>query len=43
MIKTLHTGQGGKMSVARVLRGSFHEGDGVVGSRGAETRVGLSR
>ncbi len=40
IVKTLHMGQGGKMSVARVLRGAFHEGDGVVGSRGAETRVG---
>jgi elongation factor G len=40
VMKTLHTGHGGKLSIARVLRGSFREGDTVVGSRGAETRVG---
>jgi len=40
VMKTLHMGQGGKLSVARVLRGTFHEGDMVVGSRGAESRVG---
>ena len=39
-MKTLHTGHGGKLSVARVLRGAFREGDTVVGSRGAETRIG---
>ncbi|HEU6441556.1 MAG TPA: elongation factor G, partial [Microvirga sp.] len=39
-MKTLHMGQGGKLSVARVMRGSFHEGDMVLGSRGAESRVG---
>jgi elongation factor G len=39
-MKTLHQGQGGKLSVARVMRGTFHEGDMVVGSRGAESRVG---
>jgi elongation factor G len=40
VMKSLHMGQGGKLSVARVMRGAFHEGDTVVGSRGAETRVG---
>jgi len=40
VMKTLHMGQGGKLSVARVMRGSFHEGDMVLGSRGAESRVG---
>lgn len=40
IVKTLHLGQGGKMSVARVLRGEFHEGDTVIGSRGAEARIG---
>jgi len=40
VMKTLHMGQGGKLSVARVLRGAFHEGDTVVGSRGAEARIG---
>jgi elongation factor G len=39
-VKTLHLGQGGKLSVARVMRGSFHEGDTVIGSRGAEARIG---
>ena len=39
-MKTLHMGQGGKLSVARVMRGTFHEGDTVVGSRGAEARIG---
>jgi elongation factor G len=39
VLKTLHTGHGGKLSVARVLRGTFREGDGVVGSRGSETRI----
>jgi len=39
-VKTLHLGQGGKLSVARVMRGTFREGDTVVGSRGTETRVG---
>ncbi len=39
-MKTLHLGQGGKLSVARVMRGTFHEGDTVVGSRGAEARIG---
>ncbi|MBA1158413.1 elongation factor G [Microvirga mediterraneensis] len=39
-MKTLHLGQGGKLTIARVLRGAFHEGDSVVGSRGAEARIG---
>jgi elongation factor G len=38
--KTVHAGHGGKLSVARVLRGGLREGDTVVGSRGAEGRVG---
>ena len=36
IVKTLHMGQGGKLSMGRVLRGVFHEGDTVIGSRGAE-------
>ncbi|HEX2556520.1 MAG TPA: elongation factor G [Microvirga sp.] len=40
VVKTLHTGHGGKVSIARVLRGSLKEGDTVVGSRGSETRIG---
>ncbi|MHB2167722.1 elongation factor G [Alsobacter sp. R-9] len=40
VMKTIHTAHGGKLSLARVLRGSFKEGDVVLGSRGAEVRVG---
>jgi elongation factor G len=40
VMKTLHTGHGGKLSIARVLRGRLKEGDAVVGSRGADSRVG---
>ena len=39
-VKTLHMGQGGKLTIARVMRGTLHEGDTVVGSRGAEARIG---
>jgi elongation factor G len=39
IMKTLHTAHGGKLSVARVLRGRFAEGDTIVGSRGAEARI----
>jgi len=39
VLKTLHTAHGGKLSIARVLRGSFREGDTVTGSRGGEARV----
>jgi elongation factor G len=40
VMKTLHLGQGGKLSLARVMRGTFHEGDTVLGSRGTEARIG---
>jgi elongation factor G len=40
VMKTQHMGQGGKLSLTRVLRGVFHEGDTVVGSRGTEARIG---
>jgi elongation factor G len=40
VMKTQHMGQGGKLSIARVLRGAFHEGDMVIGSRGNEARIG---
>lgn len=40
VMKSLHQGQGGKLSIARILRGAFHEGDTVIGSRGTEARVG---
>jgi elongation factor G len=39
IFKTLHTQHGGKVSIARVLRGAFREGDGVVGSLGAQSRI----
>ena len=39
VVKTLHTGQGGKLSIARILRGGFRENETVTGSRGAETRI----
>src|SRR5918995_1036034 len=39
VLKSLHTSHGGKLSVSRVLRGAFKEGDTVVGSSGAESRI----
>ncbi|MGJ3262706.1 MAG: elongation factor G [Salinarimonas sp.] len=39
VIATRHTTHGGKLSIARVLRGRLAEGDGVVGSRGAQGRI----
>src|SRR5215203_3296553 len=39
VMKTLHTPHGGKLSISRVLRGRFAEGDTVVGSRGTEGRI----
>src|SRR5918995_4764467 len=39
VMKTLHTSHGGKLSVSRVLRGGFKEGDTVIGSSGSETRI----
>jgi len=42
-VKTLHTAHGGKMTIARSLRGGFSEGDTVIGSHGGEARIaGLS-
>ncbi|WP_276199091.1 elongation factor G [Chelatococcus sp. XZ-Ab1] len=38
-MKTSHNGQGGKLTLARVLRGPISEGDTVVSSRGGEARV----
>ncbi|MDE2016997.1 MAG: elongation factor G, partial [Hyphomicrobiales bacterium] len=43
-IRTLHTAHGGKVTVARVLRGTFSEGATVTGPSGAEDRIaGLSK
>jgi elongation factor G len=39
IVKTLHTQHGGKLSIARVLRGAFREGETVVGSLGSEGRI----
>jgi elongation factor G len=44
VLRTIHTSHGGKMSFARVLRGSFADGATVTGSSGAEERIaGLAR
>jgi elongation factor G len=44
VIRTIHTAHGGKLSLARVLRGSFADGGAVVGSRGGEERIaGIAR
>ena len=44
IIRTIHTAHGGKLSLARVLRGAFLDGAGVVGSRGGEERIaGIAR
>jgi elongation factor G len=44
VLRTIHTAHGGKLSFARVLRGSFSDGVTVTGSSGAEERIaGLSR
>ncbi|MGD0561556.1 MAG: elongation factor G [Roseiarcus sp.] len=44
IIRTIHTAHGGKLSLARVLRGAFFDGAGVVGSRGGEERIaGIAR
>src|SRR5215204_7814124 len=40
VVKSLHTSHGGKLSIARVLRGGLKEGDMVVGSSGSEARIG---
>jgi len=44
VIRTIHTAHGGKLSLARVLRGGFADGATIVGSRGDEERIaGMSR
>jgi len=43
-MRTIHTAHGGKLSLARVLRGSFADNTTVTGSSGAEERIaGISR
>src|SRR5579863_145202 len=39
VLRTIHTGHGGKLSLARVLRGAFADGVTVTSSSGAEERV----
>ena len=44
VMRTIHTAHGGKLSLARVLRGAFADGATVTGPRGSEDRIaGLSR
>ncbi len=44
VIRTIHTAHGGKLSLARALRGGFADGETIVSSTGAEERIGgLSR
>jgi elongation factor G len=40
VLLTQHSDFGGKVSIARVLSGTFHEGDTVVGPGGVTTRIG---
>ena len=40
ILKTFHTTHGGKLSVARVLRGTFSDGDTVCGAKGGDERIG---
>lgn len=40
VMKTWHSSQGGKVSLARVMRGQISEGDIVTSSAGVETRIG---
>ena len=39
-VRTIHTAHGGKLSLARVLRGAFADGATVINSRGVEERIG---
>jgi elongation factor G len=40
VLRTIHTAHGGKLSLARVLRGQFLDGATVVNSHGVEERIG---
>ncbi|MGH1573830.1 elongation factor G [Methylobacterium sp. P31] len=40
VLLTQHSDFGGKVSIARVLSGTFHEGDTVAGAGGVTTRIG---
>jgi elongation factor G len=39
VMRSMHTAHGGKLSLVRVLRGSFADGSTVVGARGGEDRI----
>lgn len=39
VLRTTHSSHGGKLSLARVLRGKLEEGDTVIGSGGAQARI----
>ncbi|MFY9655264.1 MAG: elongation factor G [Methylocystis sp.] len=43
VIRTIHTSHGGKLSLARVLRGSFADGQSLLSPGGEEKISGLSR
>ena len=44
VVRTIHTAHGGKLSLARVMRGAFPDGATVTSARGAEERIaGLVR
>ena len=44
VLRTIHTAHGGKLSVARVMRGAFSDGQTIVTPRGEDDRIsGLSR
>jgi elongation factor G len=44
VLRTIHTAHGGKLSLARVLRGTFTDGAQVTGAKGGEERIaGLVR
>lgn len=43
VVRTVHTPHGGKLSLARVLRGSFADGAEVVSQKGADRIAGVSR
>jgi len=44
IVRTIHTAHGGKLSLARVLRGGFADGATVSGAKGGEARIaGLQR
>jgi elongation factor G len=40
VMRTIHTAHGGKLSVARILRGSFTDGATVITASGEEDRIG---